>query len=111
MMIASRTLKVRGASGDADIALRLHAPEQGPEGLWSCRYEIEWPGQTWQHAAQGLDSVQAVVLALHMIGSELYASGYHKSGELMFDAPGRGYGFPVPRSLRDLLIGGDAAFF
>jgi hypothetical protein len=33
------------------------------------------------------------------------------SGDLTFDAPGRGYGFPVPKSLRDLVVGDDADFF
>jgi hypothetical protein len=28
----------------------------------------------------------------------------------MFDAPGRGYGFPVPSSLRDMLVGDDRIY-
>jgi hypothetical protein len=75
-----------------------------------CRYEVDWPHGTWKHAAQGIDSVQSIMLAFQMIGSEIYASEYHKSGALMFEAPRRGYGFPVPSSLRDLLIGDDAKY-
>lgn len=45
-----------------------------------------------------------------MIGGEIYASEYHKSGALFLDEPGRGYGFPVASSLRDVLIGDDAKF-
>jgi hypothetical protein len=50
------------------------------------------------------------MLALQMIGGELYASEHHESGDLMFDAPRRGYGFPVAASLRDLLVGDDAKY-
>jgi hypothetical protein len=55
--------------------------------------------------AFGKDSVQAILLALQMIGADIYA--YHKSGRLMFEAPGQGYGVPVPESLRDWLVGND----
>jgi len=52
--------------------------------------------------------VQAVLLTMQKIGTEIYMSEYHKSGRLLWTAPGRGYGFPVPSNLRDLLIGDDA---
>lgn len=60
--------------------------------------------------AFGVDSVQAILLAFQMIGAEVYTSGHHKSGRLMFDEPGQGYGFPVADSLRHLLIGNDRKY-
>ena len=45
-----------------------------------------------------------------MIGAELYASAQNKSGALSWLAPGRGYGFPVPNAIRDLLVGDDKKF-
>jgi hypothetical protein len=51
--------------------------------------------------------MQAVLLALQMIGAVLYTSDYHKSGKLFWEKPGRGYGFPVPSNLQDMLIGDD----
>jgi hypothetical protein len=51
--------------------------------------------------------VQALVLTLEMMGVQLYASGYHAKGRLFFEAPGRGYGFPVPANLRHRLVGDD----
>jgi len=45
-----------------------------------------------------------------MIGSEIYTSDYHKSGHLSSHESWRGYGFPVPQNLRDLLIGDDAKY-
>ncbi len=75
-----------------------------------CEYEIDWPEGTRKFAAHGLDSVQALELALKMIGSEIYTSEYHKSKMLSWEKPGRGYGFPVARNMRDLLEGDDAKY-
>ena len=44
-------------------------------------------------------------------GADLYSSSYHKSGKLILDAPGNGYGFPVVTTMRDLLEGDDAKYF
>jgi hypothetical protein len=110
MMIASRVLKVGGEEGEADLTIRIFAPEQEADA-WVCHYEIDWPEGVETKASWGADSIQALLLASSMIGAELYSSSYHKSGRLRLDAPGKGYGFPVPSSLRDLLEGDDAKFF
>ena len=57
----------------------------------------------------GVDALQALVLTLQMIGAEIYSSSYHREGRLRVYPTETGYGFPVPRSLRDLLVGVDAA--
>ena len=106
-MIATRLLCLHDEG--VDIAIRIFAPE-GEGRAWSCRYEIDWPEGTRVTQAFGADSVQAILLALQMIGADIYTSSYHKSGRLMFDDPGQGYGFPVPASIRDRLIGNDRTF-
>lgn len=109
MIIATRVLKMRGKNLDIEITIRIFAPEKNSLD-WSCQYEIDWPEGTETMKAWGVDSVQALVLALQMIGADLYSSNYHKAGQLIFDAPGRGYGFPVPTSVRDQLIGDDKLY-
>ena len=111
MIIASRTLKVRTGAIIADVPIRVFRPERTKEESWSCRYEIDWPDRTWTMTAFGIDGVQAVLNAFQMIGAEIYTSDYHRAGILFFKAPGHGYGFPVPGSLRHLLEGDDAGFF
>ena len=107
MIVATRMLKLRQKESDADIAIRIFAPR--PDGNhWSCAYEIDWPEGTRKFAASGLDSMQALILALNMIGSEIYTSDYHKAGNLSSGEAWEGYGFPLPQNLRDLLIGDDA---
>jgi hypothetical protein len=95
---------------DTEIPIRIFAPEQHADA-WSCQYEIDWPEGPQAMTSWGADSVQALILALTMIGADIYSSSYHKSGKLMLDEAGKGYGFPVPASLRDLLQGDDAKFF
>jgi hypothetical protein len=51
--------------------------------------------------------MQALTIALQMVGAEIYASPYHQSGKLFWERAGGGYGFPVVSSLRDLLVGDD----
>lgn len=80
------------------------------DNSWACHYEIDWPDATRSSAAHGVDAVQALKLAMPEIGAELYASTYHTQGTLMFEKPGNGYGFPVPKPLRDDLVGDDAKF-
>lgn len=110
MIIATRVLKLRRTNGDRDIPIYIYAPE--PEGdSWSCKFEVGWPDGTVAMSAGGVDSVQALELALKMIGAQLYASDHHASGKLMWEAPGKGYGFPVGNTIRDLLVGDDKKFF
>ena len=110
MLIAYRSLKLLRNHSATEIPIRIYLPEQESAKAWSCRYEIDWPHGGWRHAAWGVDSIQTIFIALQLIGSEIYASEYHRTGQLMLDAPGRGYGFPVPATIRDMLIGDDAKF-
>ncbi len=110
MLIASRTLMLRNGNDEIQIPIRIFAPEKAVNGSWFCRYEIDWPGENHRMDVGGVDSVQALVLALQVIGAEIYSSNYHKSGTLYFDAPGKGYGFPVVPTFRDLLQGDDVKY-
>ena len=106
MVIGTRELKLRQGQGDIPIPIRISAPEQRGDD-WACRFEIDWPDEMFTMDARGIDSVQALELALRMIGSIIYASDHHASGNLMWEAPGQGYGFPVPNNIRGLLVGED----
>ena len=111
MLIASRALTLRDGKSVLTIPIRIFSPERGTNGSWLCRYEIDWPDKKSDMAIGGFDSAQALILALQLIGAEIYSSSYHQSGKLSFDAPGKGYGFPVAPPLRELLVGDDAKFF
>jgi hypothetical protein len=109
-MIGQRILKLQSGDRTIDVPVVVFQPQQGSDGTWFCSYEIGWPEGTQTSRAGGVDALQAVFLALQMIGADIYSSSYHKSGALFLDEPGQGYGFPVAVSLRDRLIGDDAKF-
>lgn len=57
---------------NAPVAIRLFAPVRAePHSEYSCAFELS--GKTLNHrsAARGFDSMQAIILALKMIGSYL----------------------------------------
>ncbi|MFT6668961.1 MAG: hypothetical protein ACJAVZ_000409 [Afipia broomeae] len=104
----TRTLRLSDEAATA-ITVRVFMPVQ-EDGDWSCAFSIGWPEQTLKRKIFGIDAIQSLELALRMIGTELYASEYHKAGRLMWLRPGAGYGFPVPNIIRDTLIGEDRDF-
>jgi Domain of unknown function (DUF6968) len=108
MIIATRILTLND-KGEQKVAIRLHAPEPAKVD-WICRFEIDWPDGKGERQSTGIDAVQALLAAMQMIGAELYASAQNKSGALSWLAPGRGFGFPVPNAIRDLLVGDDKKF-
>jgi hypothetical protein len=108
-LIATRVLKLRRPAGDIEIPIRIFAPERQAVD-WACGFEVDWPDGRLVMAAKGIDAVQALELALKMIGAQIYASHHHASGNLMWLEPGKGYGFPVTNSMRDLLVGDDKKF-
>ena len=107
MLIAQRLLIISSPSGDIEVPVRLFQPEED-DGMWICPYEIDWPSERRAYFAAGVDGMQALILALRTISVEIYTSEYHEAGTLTWFEPGRGYGFPITSSLRDLLIGDDA---
>jgi hypothetical protein len=109
MIIATRSLVLRDKHRDVEIPIRIHAPERA-EVDWICRFEIGWPKGKAERWGTGVDAAQALMMALQMIGVEIYASDYHESGRLRWLGAGEGYGFPVSNNARDLLIGGDKKF-
>ncbi len=106
MVIATRVLKLRRIAGDIEIPIRIFAPRE-EDASWKCDFEVGWPDGALTMAAGGVDAVQALDLALKMIGALIYASDHHASGKLEWLEPGKGYGFPVTRGIRDLLVGDD----
>lgn len=109
MIIAERVLSVSEADMKRRVVVRLFAPIQ-QTGDWACRYEIDWPEGRWTGSVAGIDAVQALHLALQKVGLDLYLSSHHQARRLSWDEPGRGYGFPVPKNARDLLVGDDERF-
>ncbi|WP_106337556.1 DUF6968 family protein [Alsobacter soli] len=107
MIILTHRLRLQSPQGERAIEIAIHQPEPD-DRCWTCAYSIGWPDRTRKSQAYGLDALQALVMALQKIGSEIYTSDHHRSGSLRAEGDERGYGFPVPQGLKDMVIGSDA---
>jgi hypothetical protein len=106
MLVVSHKLYLKTGVLETVITIKIYRPEK-QEKAWACRYEIDWPEGLRHFEANGIDALQALVLALQMIGAEIYSSAYHREGRLRAYDSEQGYGFPIAASLRDLLVGAD----
>ena len=106
VMIASRTLTLEVDGRDVAVPVTLYAPVDKADH-WCCEFEIAWPDKPMRGKGNGIDAVQALVIALGMIGINLYSSEAHEQGRLKLDEPGDGYGFPIASALRHLYEGRD----
>lgn len=110
MLIAQRNLEFKPTAGNTiKVPVCLFAPE-GTNKHWWCRYTIGWPDGVYASKGYGVDQFQAILLTMQKIGTDIYFSDYHKTGRLYFEKPRSGYGFPVPKNARDLLVGDDKRF-
>jgi hypothetical protein len=108
---ASRTLTLERNGTSVSVLITIALPvERG--GSWYCSFTIGWPNSPEIGETGGADGIQAMFNALQMIGLKVYASPYHQSGRLRWGtSQGLGYGFPVPKDSRDLLVGNDKRFY
>jgi hypothetical protein len=106
---AIRDLLLRTPTGNVPVPVRVFVPEHTGAD-WKCRCEIDWPGEPEQRVTYGSDAMQALVLALQGIGTMIYTSDQHESGNLSWPRSGGGYGFPVLPIVRDRLTGDDLRF-
>jgi hypothetical protein len=82
-VIAERELGCE--SGPAHIRVFTPQPDRGD---WRCDYEITWPTGTRRSYAMGVDSFQALHLAMLSISTEVEVSDPFKAGQLkLFDEP------------------------
>jgi hypothetical protein len=95
MIIARRTLTLRQQGQNHPVEVTLAAP-RFETGCWLYCYEIHWPSGPRRFYGAGADSTQALVIAMQMVSAELYTSAPGKAGELFFETPGTGVGFPGP---------------
>ena len=99
--IAKRDLTV---SSGKPVTVFIGKPQRFPDGNddYFCPFKIVGISNDSIRYAGGVDAIQALSLALQMIGSILYTSQEAKNGNLSWNGVAD-LGFPVPDSIRDLL--------
>lgn len=100
MILATRILKLKTGSGEVEVPVTFDVPEYN-RGAWTCHFRIGWPEGPDASHGSGYDSVQAVTFAMQRAAIHLYMTKHHKSGNLYWTEPGKGYGFILPRVSRD----------
>jgi hypothetical protein len=70
-----RTYQIIVDGSPQPLHCRWFVPEPHSEGGWECRRQITWPdGRTSNRRTGGVDSTQALMLALSSVGADLLAS-------------------------------------
>ncbi len=106
--IAVRSYALMENGRRTEVTVRLFRPEPDPdESTYRCRFLVEWPSKTQDLYACGVDAIQALLLALQMLGATIYTSQAVKEGRLVWHEPGGGFGLPVSRNIEDVLQGDD----
>ena len=70
--------------GPDEIIARFYAPTLEPAGEYKCRITISWPDRERQSHACGIDGVQALMLAMRLVHSELIHSDAYREGRLTY---------------------------
>lgn len=104
--IAQRSLTVDAGGSPQVVPVTIYLPRASGDD-WCCAYEIGWPSKPRRYEAYGVDSVQAILLAMQMIGAELYFARPAGVQELKWLEKNGGFGFPLASSIRDLAVGDD----
>lgn len=74
-VVCERRYQMVLAGEATPFMVRWAKPAPDPRGDWNCSYRIEWPHRpTASRQAFGVDSVQALNLAMMNVASELYTS-------------------------------------
>ena len=73
MVILKHRLRLMQHDGERFVEIVVHRPE--PEDRsWTCDYAIAWPEGVWRSRGAGHDALQALVLTLQKIGTEIYVT-------------------------------------
>jgi hypothetical protein len=80
----------------SEVVIRLSLPVRC-DADFRCDYEIAWPDRTRVFNAFGIDSVQALILALRMVHAELLYSPEGREGQIRW-LGSDDLGLPLPDS-------------
>ena len=105
-IVAGRILTMKVGRRDVEVPVTIYAPVNKGDH-WRCDFAIGWPDKARHGYGNGIDSAQALLIALRFVGVELYTSTAHKAGKLKCPGQRAGYGFPLPWTIRDEAQGED----
>lgn len=81
-MTATPFVERRFELDGGELIVCFFAPSQAPGGEFQCRYVIGWPEREVRRYACGEDGLQALMLAMRTVHSDLIESDAYKAGRL-----------------------------
>jgi hypothetical protein len=89
LVAAERNLVLRHSGMEDTVVVRFFVPNLIPEGDWECQYEIRGGPIQHAHRTVGIDSVQALSLAMDGVVAELdFFERKHNAKFFFLDEPG-----------------------
>ena len=87
VLIASQSLLfARDDGASIDVAVEIYEPEAVDDRTWACAFIIRGFEDEIVRHIFGVDSMQALVLSLHVVPSEVQALARRASGRFLTDA-------------------------
>lgn len=71
-------------SGDSTVIARFFLPTSAAGDEYQCSWVIIWPTRVQERYTCGLDGIQALMLAMKTVHTELMESDLYKSGNLTY---------------------------
>lgn len=67
-----------------ELLIQFQVPFLAPGGEFQCHWTIDWPTQKRSRYTCGIDGVQALMLAMRTVHSELLESEAYRNGKLTY---------------------------
>ena len=94
-VIATRQLNVVDEP-NTEIVVKIGKPQPTGHNDYCCPIQVTGIGKEYVHGIVGIDSVQAIELAMRFLGSELQHLNTQHQGRIRWrDAPTGWFGFPI----------------
>ena len=98
-VIATRQLELVGEPA-TEVLVKIGKPELSEHNDYCCRVQVSGVGEEHVHGIVGMDSVQALQLAMRYVGTHLQRQNTQCGGRLRWgDAPKGWFGFPIDTQL------------
>jgi hypothetical protein len=107
-IVAERAYIARGKGWEILITARIGLPRLGADGRYECGAELEEPDRTTLRYMNGADAIEALQLAIIILGVDLKHINEQLGGSLQWSGAESGLGLPsYPDFSLKSVLGGD----
>lgn len=94
MLFLERFYSVVSLSGETidTIQVKIYKPISLTESEWKCSYSIQNIGNDKQFSIIGIDSIQAIILAMHQIKTKLEVYNQEHQNQIVWNSKSNDFG-------------------